>query len=60
VPGLGNMGKGILVSIGGGNDNQTIDNNGLDIFDLGSNSWIKQATSGDIPVCVTNLPFSAK
>lgn len=46
VPGLGTNGKGILVSIGGGNANQMMDNNILDVYDLGAQGWVKQATQG--------------
>lgn len=46
VPGLGTDGKGILVSIGGGNENQLIDNSILDVYDLGAEGWVKQATQG--------------
>jgi len=48
VPGLGTDGKGILVSIGGGNANQMMDNNILDVYDLGAQGWVKQATQGAI------------
>ncbi|KAK9900561.1 hypothetical protein P389DRAFT_14601 [Cystobasidium minutum MCA 4210] len=46
VPGLGTNGQGILVSIGGGNENQLIDNSILDVYDLGAQGWVKQATQG--------------
>lgn len=36
VPGLGTNGQGILVSIGGGNEFQLIDNSILDVYDLGA------------------------
>merc|ERR1712093_98235 len=46
VPGLGTNGAGILVNIGGGNLNQLVDNNLLDVYDLGTDSWARQATLG--------------
>jgi hypothetical protein len=46
VPGLGTNEQGILVSIGGGNENQLIDNSILDIYDIGAQGWVKQATQG--------------
>lgn len=48
VPGLGTNGQGILVSIGGGNENQLIDNTILDVYDLGAQGWVKQATQGEL------------
>lgn len=57
VPSVGPSGKGVLVAIGGGqnfqslsqNSNRSIDNSALDVFDLSSKTWVKQATQGDIP-----------
>lgn len=57
VPSIGTKSKGALVSIGGGqnfqsttqNSNRSIDNSALDVFDLETKSWVKQATQGDIP-----------
>ncbi|KAH9807902.1 hypothetical protein DFH28DRAFT_1001077 [Melampsora americana] len=57
VPSIGTNAKGALVSIGGGqnfqsttqNSNRSIDNSALDVFDLETKSWVKQATQGDIP-----------
>lgn len=34
------------MSIGGGNENQLIDNSILDVYDLGAEGWVKQATQG--------------
>lgn len=57
VPSVGPSGKGLLVAIGGGqnfqsitqNSNRSIDNSALDVFDLASKTWVKQATQGKIP-----------
>ncbi|MBW0553315.1 hypothetical protein O181_093030 [Austropuccinia psidii MF-1] len=57
VPLVGNSAKGVLVSIGGGqnfqstnqNSNRSIDNSALDVFDLATKTWVKQATQGKIP-----------
>ncbi|OAV98673.1 hypothetical protein PTTG_07694 [Puccinia triticina 1-1 BBBD Race 1] len=57
VPSVGPSGKGVLVAIGGGqnfqsvsqNSNRSIDNSALDVFDLSSKTWVKQATQGNIP-----------
>lgn len=48
VPNLGTDNKGVLVSIGGGNDNQMMTNSVLDVYDIGSGAFVKQATEGDI------------
>lgn len=45
-PDVGTNGQGILVSIGGGNANQLIDNSILDVYDIGAGGWVKQATQG--------------
>lgn len=47
VPGLGTNKEGILVSIGGGNANQMLDNAIIDVYDIGAKGWTKQATQGD-------------
>lgn len=47
VPGLGTNGQGVLVSIGGGNANQMMDNSILDVYDIGARGWTKQATQGE-------------
>ncbi|KAA1135319.1 hypothetical protein PGTUg99_009622 [Puccinia graminis f. sp. tritici] len=57
VPSVGPSGKGVLVAIGGGqnfqslsqNSNRSIDNSALDVFDLSTKTWVKQATQGNIP-----------
>lgn len=57
VPSVGPSGKGVLVAIGGGqnfqslsqNSNRSIDNSALDVFDLSTKTWVKQATQGSIP-----------
>lgn len=46
IPGLGTDGKGLMVSIGGGNANQMLDNSILDVYDIGADGWSKQATQG--------------
>lgn len=46
VPGMGTDSRGILVNVGGGNLNQLTDNNLLDVYDIGSKSWVRQATQG--------------
>ena len=48
VPNLGTDNKGVLVLIGGGNDNQMIDNSVLDIYDVGAGAFVKQPTQGQI------------
>lgn len=57
VPSVGLSGRGVLVAIGGGqnfqslsqNSNRSIDNSALDVFDLSTKTWVKQATQGTIP-----------
>lgn len=36
IPGMGTDGKGLMVSIGGGNANQMLDNSILDVYDIGA------------------------
>lgn len=45
---MGTDSKGVLVSIGGGNQNQLVDNTIIDVFDIGAGGWVRQATQGDI------------
>ncbi|KAH8923818.1 hypothetical protein BT69DRAFT_1349869, partial [Atractiella rhizophila] len=40
-------GKGLLVSLGGGNDHLIITNDVLDVYNLDTNEWGKQPTTGD-------------
>ncbi|KAI8447109.1 hypothetical protein BY996DRAFT_4593888 [Phakopsora pachyrhizi] len=48
VPQVGTSAKGVLVAIGGGR-NYHIDNSALDVFDLATQTWVKQATQGKVP-----------
>lgn len=48
VPNLGTDNKGVLVLIGGGNDEQMIENSVLDVYDIGAGAFVKQATQGQI------------
>lgn len=41
--------NGLIVNIGGGNDQQLIDMRTLDVFDPVSKAWIKKATTGQTP-----------
>lgn len=38
----------VLVLIGGGNDNQMIENSILDVYDIGAGAFVKQASQGQI------------
>lgn len=48
VPNLGTDNKGVLVMIGGGNDEQMIENSVLDVYDIGAGAFVKQSTQGQI------------
>ena len=48
VPNLGTDNKGVLVSIGGGNNAAMIDSSVLDVYDIGAGAFVKQATQGQI------------
>lgn len=47
VPGFGN--QGILLSIGGGTNESFSQMNVIDVYDIASSTWYKQATSGEYP-----------